>query len=374
MQRRIFVGAGVLSAVLPPSNLMAKEADIVLGNSSIQSGPLGVPVKTMLAGAGLAFAKLNKQGGIGGRAIRLESLDDGLNPEKAVANYTQLLANHNPVAFFGCVGSGTTAAAANILKESGAPLVGGYAVSDSARDKVGDSGYFVRATTGREAKVVVEHLTTLGVTRIAVAHLDNPGGAEALALINSALAVHSLKALASGAIKGDGSNVSQAAKTIAAANPQVIIMYLAGALGGELMKSMWELGSRPSFYGLSIVPGEVIAKVVGPKAGGLAITQVIPYPWNVVDTNINEYRRLATEAGAAVSYYGMEGYLGALVMIDALKRASSRSPATRQSLHEALRATKLRVSSMDVDFTTRKGTGSTFVELVQLTSEGRFIR
>ena len=40
-------------------------------------------------------------------------------------------------------------------------------------------------------------------------------------------------------------------------------MYLGGAVGGELMQAMWALNSHPSFYGMSIVPGEVIAKVLG---------------------------------------------------------------------------------------------------------------
>jgi branched-chain amino acid transport system substrate-binding protein len=155
--------------------------EVVLGHTGILSGPLGEVIKVMLLGATAVFDEVNQRGGVAGRRIKLVSLDDELKPDKAVANYDRLLSEHKAFAFFGCVGSGTTAAAATLLKDSGAPLVGGYAVADSARDKVQGAAYFVRATTGREAQVLLKHLTTLGLTRIGVAPPRQPrrrGGAQ----------------------------------------------------------------------------------------------------------------------------------------------------------------------------------------------------
>jgi branched-chain amino acid transport system substrate-binding protein len=370
MQRRHFLAAGGLATLGVPAHAQAGE--IVLGCSGVMGGPLGAPIKTMLAGADLAFAAANAQGGVGGRKLRLVVLDDELKPDKAVANYEKLLSQHKVAAFFACVGSGTTAAAARVLKESGTPSVAGYAVADSARDKTQGSAYYVRATTGREAEVLIQQLTTVGISRIAVAHLDNPGGTEALRLVDKALAAHKLKPVGAGPMKGDASNAHDLAKALNAGNPQAIVMYLGGTLGGELMKATWALNSHPSFYGMSLVPGDVIAKVVGERTRGLAISQVMPYPWNQVDPTVKEYRRLADAAKVAVGYYSFEGYLNALVMLDALKRAGSDPSRTR--LHAALRATRLRLAGMDVDFTGGQHTGSRFVELVQVTREGRFVR
>ena len=64
----------------------------------------------MISGAQLAFDAVNGQGGVQGRKIRLVTIDDELAPPKAVANYKKLL-DEGVVAMFGCVGSGTTAAA-----------------------------------------------------------------------------------------------------------------------------------------------------------------------------------------------------------------------------------------------------------------------
>src|SRR5690606_32354968 len=136
MHRRLFLAASAaatagLGPLISSSTALAAEngvsdGEIVLGHTGILSGPLGAPIQVVMAGAGLAFDAVNAQGGLAGRKIKLVSLDDELKPEKAVANYEKLLAEHRAFAFFGCVGSGTTAAAAKVLGRSGAPMVGGY--------------------------------------------------------------------------------------------------------------------------------------------------------------------------------------------------------------------------------------------------------
>jgi len=73
-----------------------------------------------------------------------------------------------------------------------------------------------------------------------------------------------------------------------------------------------------------------------------------------------------------VGYYSFEGYVSALVMLDALKRCGK--DLSRARLHAALRGTRLRIAGMEVDFTTGQHTGSRFVELVQVTLHGRFVR
>jgi branched-chain amino acid transport system substrate-binding protein len=346
--------------------------ELVLGQSAVLSGPLGGPIKAVAAGAQMAFETVNAQGGVHGRKIRVVSIDDELAPPKAVANYKKLLEEQGVVAMFGCVGSGTTAAASKLLQEHGCASVGGYAVADSAREKAGNHAFFVRASTGREAEVLVRQLNTIGITRIAVAHLDNPGGAEALALVTKAMASMQAKPVAAGALKGDGSNAAQLAKDLAAQQPQAVIMYLAGRGPADLMKAMREAGSSPMFYGMSIVAGEVVAKLLGDGARGLAIAQVVPFPWLSVDPDMVSYQRALQTAKAEPSYYTMEGWLNAQVMIEGLRRTGRE--LSRAKLLGTMRGLKMRLAGVDLDFTGNSIAASRFVELVQVRFDGRFVR
>ena len=349
------------------------EREIVLGQSAVLSGPLGTALQAFNSGARLVFDAINASGGVYGRRLKLVSLDDELKPDRAVANYKALLSEHRVFAFFGGVGSGTIAAAAPVLRESHAPMIGNYALADATRDKAQGAAYFVRATYRREAEKLVQHLSTLGMTRIAVAHLANPGGDEVLAQVRKAVQAHGQADVAgSAAVQNDGNNVAEAARTLAAAQAQVVIMFLSGPPIARLTQTMWDSGASPAFYGMSVVAGDVVAQALGGRLRGLATSQVMPYPWSESDPTAREYRNRCGAARTPVGYASFEGYVNALVMFEAL-RAAGRAP-TRDSLHQGIRSLRVRVAGIEVDFTGQSHTGSRFVELAHVTPDGRYRR
>lgn len=380
MQRRQWLARTAATIALPALRpaLAAvpgiTDREILLGQSVVLSGPLGGSLKSFNDGARIAFEQVNKQGGVNGRQIRVITLDDELKPDRAVANYRKLLDEDKVFAFFGGVGSATISAVTPLLREANVPLIGNYAVADAVREKAKGAAYFVRATYGREAEKLVQHLATVGITRIAVAHLANPGGEEVLALVRKAIQANgqAQDVAAAAGVKNDGSNTEEAAKALAAAQPQAVIMFLSGPPVAQLMQTMWAAGANPAFYGMSTVAGDQVAKALGDKLRSLAITQVVPYPWSESDAQAIAFREKCRAANLDVSYWNWEGFINAQVMIEALKR-SGREP-TRESLHATMRGLKMRVAGMDLDFTGGQATGSRFIEPVLVTSSGRFRR
>jgi len=356
------------------SDAIGSDSTIVLGQSANFSGGLGDIVKEFNAGAQLHFDELNAHGGIHGRRLQLTTLDDGLVPAKAVANCRTLLGEHRAFAFFGCVGSATVAASAQVFRESNAPLLGHLAVGDAARQAARGAAYFVRATYAREADKMVEHLGTIGITQIAVATLDNPTGADLLASVRSAVSARggSGAAIVSAAIKSDASNVVAVGRALAEAQPQAVIVFLSGPPVAELMKTMWQQGSSPSFYGISVMAGELVARLLGAQFRGLVVAQVMPYPWAPVEPTAMVFRKLCERHKVRVGYASFEGYVNALVAAEGLRRAGR--DARRSTLHAAMQAMKLRLAGINFDFTQGEPTGSRFVELVRVASDGRFVR
>lgn len=369
----------VLAALAPWPLARARAAEpgvsdkeIVVGQSAVLSGPLGVSLQGFNAGARLALDEANARGGVGGRAVRLVSLDDQLKPDVAVANYRQLIEQERVFCCFGGVGSGTIAAATPLLRETGVPLVGNYAVSDAVRQKARGAAYFVRAGYGREAEKLVQHLATVGIDRIAVAHLANPGGAEVLQLIQGALRQRGgREVMGAAAVGNDGSGLEAAITSLSALDVQAVVMFLSGPPVAKLMEGLWAKGRHPAFYGLSTVAGEKVAEALGERLKGLAICQTMPYPWSQSDATARQFQALADAAKVPVSYYSYEGYLNAQVLLEGLRRAGKEP--TRAGLHAAMRAMKLRLAGMDLDFTA-DATGSRFAELVQVNAQGRFLR
>ncbi|MFO1336917.1 MAG: ABC transporter substrate-binding protein [Burkholderiaceae bacterium] len=371
--RRRLLQAGVAAAVIgtgTPTLRAQGKGELLLGQSAVLSGPLGKAIVGLNQGMQIALDQANAAGGVNGMALKLVSLDDELKPDKAVANYKALI-GQRVSAFVGCVGSGTTAATAGVLRESGLPAFGGYAVGDGAREKAKGAAYFVRAGYGREAEVLVQHLLTLGVDRIAVAHLANPGGDEVLQSITRLLAAKDVKLRGAGAVANDGANAAEVGRALAALDPQAVILFLNAPLAAAVMDAVLQAGHRPSFYGMSIVAGDGVAAIIGAKARGLVVAQAVPYPWSEVDPTAQEYRRLCAARQVTPNYIGFEGYLNATLFVGVLRRAGDLNPAR---IHAAIRATRTRLAGMNVDFGDSDLAGSRFVELVQVTEGGRFVR
>jgi ABC-type branched-subunit amino acid transport system substrate-binding protein len=232
----------------------------------------------------------------------------------------------------------------------------------------------VRATYGNEAEKLVEHLATIGIRRIAVATLANPGGEEVLALVRQAVRDHRLgdDVVAAASMRSDGTNVVEMGRALAAADPQAIIIFVSGPPVAKLMQTVWDAGSVPSFYGMSVVDGVLTAKLLGARLKGLATSQVVTWPWSVTDAAALDYRRLCQAAGAPVGYTGFEGYLNARVAVEGLRRAGR--DLRRSRLHAVMQQMSLRLGGLDIDYTGGRHTGSRFVDLVLVTQGGRYLR
>ena len=345
---------------------------IVIGQSTILSGPLGESRKVANTGAQLVFDAVNRAGGIAGRKLELLSLDDGLQAEKTLANCNALVSRHNAVALFGFLGSSNEVAVEPLLRESGVALIGNYAIGDAAREKMGSTSYFVRANYFHESERLARQMATLGLSRIAIVYYDVPGGQEVRATLVEQLAKFGITPMVVAGVATDGSNIDSAVKAVGPAMPQAVIMYLGGAAPAKFIAGMDAKGFFTSYYGFSSVPGELTAKILGASLRSLVISQVMPYPWSQTDVGILQYRKLAKEANVPVTYSSYECFVTASVLVEALRRAGPN--VSRPLVHAAMRSLKGQIAGLPVNFTGGRSTGSQFVELVQITGSGRFSR
>jgi ABC-type branched-subunit amino acid transport system substrate-binding protein len=346
--------------------------EILLGQSAVLSGPLSVGAIAARDGARLVFDEVNAHGGIAERRVRLQSLDDALQPAKAAENYRALVTQHRVFACVQGIGAATTQAGLPVLRDAGVPLLGAVAVGDTVRDAGAGVAYYTRASQLRECEALVEHLSTVGIRRIAVAYMATPGGEEVLRQLTVTIDKRGAQLSGKAAIAPDGRNAAEGGQQLAALRPQAVILFLSGAPAAALLTAMKQHGASPAYYGMSILSGEVTAKLLGGRAMGLAISQVTPYPWDGANTDAARYREAAGRAGVPVGYHSYEGYLLARVMVEALGRLGR--DLTRARLHASIRSLKLRLAGTDFDFTGGRHTGSRFVELVHVRDNGSFAR
>jgi branched-chain amino acid transport system substrate-binding protein len=378
MNRRNFVLAATAGSLGTPLFAAARsepgvtDTEILLGQSAVLTGPLSPGSLALQGGAKIAFEEANARGGVNRRRIRLLSLDDGFDPARAKANYQALVDDKQVFACVLGIGGITTLAGLPLLKERNVPLIAPVGVVDSARDKSEGVAYYTRASQQRECDSLVAHFGTLGLQRVALVYIATPGGQEVLGQVQAAVQKLSLNWVGAVPVAPDGSNAAEAGRALAALNAQAVVLFMSGPAAATLIKAVWEKGSSPSFYGMSILAGDVTARLLGEQSRGLAISQVTPYPWDAANADATQYRKACEKASVPVGYHSYEGYLAGRITVEALKQTGR--DLTRDRLHATLRKLKMRVGGMDVDFTNGHYTGTNFVELVRVRQDGKYVR
>lgn len=369
-------------AAIAVSGLAAAEPGITdnaitLGMTSPFSGPNGVYGTDMRQVIQTYFDQVNKAGGVNGRKINLVALDDGYETERAVANTKALIEDKNVFALLASYGSSPTTEAMNkVFGPAKVPLVGTISGAGSLREPIAqnpNSRYMfnVRASYADETEAIVNQLVSLGLKNIAVFYQNDGFGKSGLEGITVALKKHNLAPTAAATVERNSTEVAAAVEAIAKAKPQAVIMVTLYKPTAAFVKAMKKANQGPMFMTLSPVGTEQLVAELGADARGLGISQVMPYPWNDVVPMVRDYQKLVGGKGG-YSYYGIEAYAMARVMVDALKRMG-KDPS-REKLMAALESTSMDMGGLKVAYTATGRQGSHFVELTVIGPGGKVLK
>ena len=115
------------------------------------------------------------RGGVGGRRLVLNALDDEFNPQKAAEN-ARKLADAKATVLFNCWGTSNCSAIMPVISEVGLPMFAGIAGGGPMRQAPGRWAFNVRPTTDQEIARMVGQMSSIGQTDIAVVYQNDPFG------------------------------------------------------------------------------------------------------------------------------------------------------------------------------------------------------
>jgi len=353
----------------------AQDTTIKICQSTALTGPLGDLGSAMHQGAKAAFAAINARGGVQGRQIELTTLDDGYEVARAVANIDQLLASPDCFALFNCMGTAMVEATLPKVLASGVPLFAPFTGGQLTRAKGLRSVFNLRASYADEAEKIVQHLATLGIKRIALVYQNNTFGKEVLAGVQQAASRLKLPEAVTATVQDDSSDALAAAHKLAEANPEAVIVGLAGKPALAFVKGFRPLRRGVNVYALSVLGTSANIKALGADATGMAVSQVMPLPTNVVLPIVREFQQAWKASGAATepSHLALEGYINARAFAEALQRAG-KNPTRADFIDATWSLKKFDLGGFEINATTPQRSASRFVELTLVGRDGRFIR
>lgn len=366
--------AAFLFTALQTVTLPTHAADaIVVGRSLALSGPLKGYGEAKRDGGDAYINKINSTGGVGGRKIELVTLDDVYTPATTVENLKKISTERNPTAFLGLFGVPTVAAALPVLLELKIPAVGLTSGTDALRTPLNRYAFPVRASYAEEARKLVNHVKTVNISKVSVIYTTNPFGESVKNTLLAALKDAGINAKTY-KVDPTGADAVEAARLTNTDEPQAIFMTMLSQAAVPVLTEIKKTSFRGALYTFSPVDTSAITKQLGEKANGLAITQVVPIPNGVRVKIVSEYVQALTDLGRGTpSFYGLEAFIEAKVLVEGLKRAGANpTPAALVKSLETLR--DLDLGGYYVTYKPDAHTGSLFVEVNVINSLGEVKR
>jgi branched-chain amino acid transport system substrate-binding protein len=372
MTRTLFLILAALSQAAFAQGVTAER--ILLGQSVALTGPAAELGIQMRNGARAYFDHVNASGGVHGRRIELVTLDDGYEPSRTVPNTKRLIEQEKVFALFGYVGTPTSAAALPIFTQAKVPFFGPFTGAELLRQPFNRYIFNVRASYYDETDAIVEQVVSIGGRSIAVFYQNDAYGLAGLKGVEIATQKRNMRIAALGTVERNTAEVAAAVKAIHAAKPDAVVMISAYKSCAEFIRQMKKAGSAATFYNVSFVGSKALADELGKDGVGVAISQVMPFPWGKAVPVIREYQQLSAKAGLTdYNFSAVEGFVAAKLFVEGLKRTGR--DLNRDKFIDALeKMGDVDLGGFYAGFSAKNHSASKFVDLTIIGREGKFLR
>ncbi|MFZ6644803.1 ABC transporter substrate-binding protein [Undibacterium sp. TJN25] len=347
---------------------------ITIGQSAGFTGTAAEEVKQATAGAQLYFDIINKQGGLFGRKIVLESLDDGFEPKRTAENTRKLIADKKAFALFLYRGTPTTEAVLPLIDEAKIPLIAPVSGASSLHEPAQHYLFNVRTKYRDEVHSAVAQLAGMGLKQFAVLASNDSFGLDALEGLKEAIKKNKLPEPLIANYERNTVAVEGAVKKIFEAKPQAVLLFCTAKPCAAFIKQYREAGGGQQLVTLSNVSSQVFLQGLGKDSRGLGMTQVFPNPRSASVHISKEFlTALKNRSELSDSYPTLEGYISAKVLVEGLKRAGAKP--TREGLVTALESMGgYDLGGLTLNYGPKSRDGISFIELTVIGKDGYVLR
>lgn len=346
---------------------------ILFGQAAPLEGPASGLGLEMRLGLRAAFEEANRAGGVKGRKLELNSIDDGYEPNKSIEAVKKLLDEDKVFALVGPVGTPTSAATQPIALAAGVPFIGPFTGAEFLRNPFQPNVVNVRASYFQETEEMVERLVKdRNISRVSILYQDDAFGRAGLAGVQKALAKRNMTLASEGTFERNTVAVKSALLSIQKGKPEAVIMVGPYKPCAEFIKLARQVKLDSVFVNISFVGSNALAKEVGKAGAGVVITQVVPFPGDDKLPLVASYQAAlkAVDANAQPGFVSLEGYMVGRLVIAALQKIDGEP--TRKGLLDAIFANTFDLGGVKLAYGDKDNQGLDDVFLTVIQEDGSF--
>lgn len=307
---------------------------IKLGVFTPTSGGVGPAGRGAVAGQKAYFNKVNKDGGVQGRTIKLVVQDDKYDPAVAQEAARRLDTSENVFAFSGGVGTPNFVAVLPYIRDNEIPAIGPYAPSNQVGVMENPNVYMIWPNFVQEFQASVGWvLENENPKKIAMVQMTGDVGDDALAGVELALEGSGIELEKIVNVEATTTDYSSAVLALRDTEADWVISINQPTGTGQLIQAAKRVGYAPRWVTQSDMTDESWLDAFGSDAEGLiAATKVAPLDPEVplIKDFIGTFE---AEYDKEPSMWNAVGYAQAMVTVEALTEAPA---LTRDCLEYAL--------------------------------------
>jgi branched-chain amino acid transport system substrate-binding protein len=346
---------------------------IVFGQVAALEGPAQALGQGMREGILAAFDEINRAGGINGRKLELNSLDDGYEPEKTIGATKKLIEEEKVFALVGAVGTPTSKASQPIATDAKVPFIGPFTGAEFLRNPYNRYVVNIRSSYFQETEAWVEHLTKdLGISKIAILYQDDAFGLAGLQGVKLALAKRNMSLVASGSFKRNTTAIKTALLEIMKGQPQAVVTVGPYKPIAEFVRIAHQQKFNPVIVAISFVGSDALARELGNNGAGVIISQVVPFPWDPSIPVVSAYQQAmrALKADSKPGFVSLEGYIVGRLVAETLKRMPEEP--SREGFLDVIAKGGYDLGGVKLNYSPNRNQGLDEVFFTVLQSDGSF--
>jgi ABC-type branched-subunit amino acid transport system substrate-binding protein len=370
-----WLGICALWLALQAGLAQAKD-DLVIGQTLSLSGPSAALGQALRDGREACVQAINRQAGVQGRHLRLATVDDAGDPQRAATGLRALLEREHPVALLGPMGAAITQRVLPIAQAERLAVIGPQGGEVGLRTStMAGNAFFLTANQSVEAERLARHIETLGLRQLVVLKSGDSGGEAARAAFEEALSLVGLPASQTLNLAADGRDAAQAVRLALQAEPQAMLLATTGTATDQVLRALAAAhpkGHLLHVYGMSASASPAQLAALGEAAQGYSMTQVVPSPNDRLLPLAVQFRQAMAASGHNATVSELEGCMAVLTLATALRNRPLAEPTPATVLQALRNSGKLRVGGFDIDLAD-PARGVLYVDLVMIDAQGRML-
>jgi branched-chain amino acid transport system substrate-binding protein len=338
----------------------------------LSKGPLVATNKEALANAQAYFDQVNRNGGVAGRQIEMVMLDDQQEPTLSDQLSKKVIDNNEVLAFFLARTSPTNQMLMKNAQPVGIPIIAPQVGPNFLYDPKQTVAYTVRASYDAELLRAIELQLKFDRKKFAFLAADDSYGNPLVATATKQLAAAGLKPTVE-RVDNRAADIGPGLKNFLELKPDVVFLLCSSTCASDFVKKYKAANGTTQFVTLSNNSSNAFLKALGDAGRGVIVMQVMPLPTAKTIRLSKDYAALCASAKIEPSYNGLVAYVGARVLVEALRRAGRN--LTPESLKAALAGMRnFDLGDFVINFGPDDRIGSNFVEETIVSKDGKFLR